>query len=86
MSRLNPLNQTITVKGTLWYDHNSRTNSRIRLKKEIINKFPQIAQTQTKTGYEMILCPSYTELFKNLKTMETNNEPIPIIMFLMKEE
>ena len=84
MSRkLEPINEAVEIKGSLFYDYHSRACSIIRLKKDLINKFPQLKDRMAKIKYELLLQPNFQELIQNIEKLKENGEPVPIMMFLV---
>ena len=78
--KLAPFSEKTVIKGRLVYDCNARACNKIRLKKEFVQRFPQVKKKDAKIEYEMTIYTTYRELFNNLKTMEEQKEPIPIMM------
>jgi len=80
--RLQPITETLRVRGKVSYEYSSRASSLIRLKRDFIAKFPQLKQKMTNISYEMLLHPDFQKLIEDINQMESKGEPVPILLFL----
>ncbi len=81
---LSPMQQTLKVDGKLFYNEPSQAWSIIRLKKEMLQEFPQLKEKRDNFIYQMYLPRKYEDLKKMLNEMEKQKQTIPILMFLCK--
>lgn len=73
-------------KGKVLYSQGDRAWSLVRLKKDILDKFPQLREKRIKFSYEMVIHKTYNDLEKAIKDLKKNEEAIPILLFLYKEK
>ncbi|MFC1730571.1 hypothetical protein ACFL6I_09560 [candidate division KSB1 bacterium] len=82
---LRPWNDVLDVKGKVSYHNLWRAWNTIRLKKEFIQEFPQLTERRSKISYQMVFYKTIEELDKRMKKIKEKNEPLPILLWLMKE-
>ena len=79
---ISPIHEAIELSGDISYGESQRAWNLIRLKKEIINEFPQLKKRRESFGYNLILHRSYKELKKAINKMEEQGLPVPLMMFI----
>lgn len=82
---LRPSRKVLEINGKLSYEEGYRAWSTIRFKKELINEFSDLREKRAILGYKMLFYQSYLELEKAVKEMKRGDKPLPILMFLVKE-
>lgn len=75
----------INVKGKMLYNESKQAWCNIKLKRELINEFPQLREKRSNFSYEMMFCRTADELKEILKKMEGDEEAMPIMMFLWRD-
>lgn len=75
----------IDIDGKLIYNEGFQAWNTIRLKKEIFNEFPQLKEKRSKFSYNLKYFRTFEELLNAIKKMK-NEEVMPILMFLYKED
>jgi hypothetical protein len=80
ISFIAPIHEKPEVIGDLSYGEGQRAWFVLRLKKALINEFPQLKNRREKFGYKLILHRSWDDLKKAIKEMEKNKEPVPIFL------
>lgn len=83
ISFLNPSQETLKITGKLFYSEGDQSWNVIRLKKEILHKFPQLKEKSSKFSYQMVVPQSSDEIKDLLKEVR---ESIPILLFLCREK
>ena len=83
---LRPIKKIIELSGRISYDEHNGAWSRIRLKKEFINEFPDLTERRSNFSYKLLFYRTYLELDKIIKVMKKENKPLPILLFLVKEK
>ena len=83
---LKPVNKTINIQGVVWYTSSDCAWNVIRLKKDIIDEFPQLKERNSKFFYKMIHHDNYAQLEKSIRRMKKDKEPLPILLSLYKEK
>ena len=58
----------------------------IKLRKEIVGRFPQLKEKRAKFSYKMTLHKDYDEFKREIKELEKNDEQIPILLVFYKEK
>ena len=58
----------------------------LRLKRELINEFPQLKEKRSAFGYELMFCRTSEDLDKMIKELSKKGEAVPMLMFLYKEK
>ncbi|MDD5193682.1 MAG: hypothetical protein PHF67_03785 [Candidatus Nanoarchaeia archaeon] len=74
----------VKTNGKLLYDEGTKSFSRIRLKKEIIEEFPQLRERRSSFSYELKFFRDSEELERMIKKLG-KEENMPILMWLYKE-
>ena len=75
----------INVKGKIHYNESKQAWSNIKLKRELINEFPQLKEKRANFSYELMFCRTSEDLEKALKELSKKGEIIPMLMLLYKE-
>ncbi|PJB94598.1 hypothetical protein CO081_00120 [Candidatus Pacearchaeota archaeon CG_4_9_14_0_8_um_filter_35_24] len=74
------------IKGKLSYSEGDQAWSMLRLKKEILQKFPQLKdKSSAKFIYEMHLCSNYEDFKKHIAELE-KTKIVPILFHIGIEE
>ncbi len=73
----------LTIKGKLSYSEWTQSWSIIRLKRDIIQEFPQLKQKRDTFGYTLVIPKSQEEMKEALS--EAKDKTIPILLFFNKE-
>ena len=84
MQILKPIRKSFTVNGAISYNDMARCCNIIRLKKRIIEQFPDL---RMKEGifYKVEILFSYEELEARIKDIKQNKKGIPLLLSLYKE-
>ena len=75
----------INVKGKIHYNESRQAWSNIKLKRELINEFPQLKEKRGNFSYELMFCRTSEDLDRALKELSKNGEVMPMLMLLYKE-
>jgi len=67
------------------YNESKQAWSNIKLKRELINEFPQLKEKRANFFYELVFCRSYEDFDKTLKELSNGEDVVPMLMFLYKE-
>jgi len=77
----------LEIFGKISYKESLGLWSIIRLKKEIINEFPQLKEKRSRFGYKMNYYRDIAQLENVVKELKKNkDQPMPVLMWLYKEE
>ena len=80
------LRKIINVKGKIHYNESKQAWGNIKLKRELINEFPQLKEKRSAFSYQLIYHRDPKELQKVIQKMiKEGREIMPILMFLYKE-
>jgi hypothetical protein len=85
MALLKPAKQTLCVKGKMAYSMSSRSWNTIRLKKEIIDEYPQLRNRRFKAKYRMTFYRDPVELFLAVEKIMDNKAELPILLYFEQE-
>ncbi len=77
--------EKIETEGKMNYSQQNRSWSVIRLRKDIINQFPQLFDRSSECSYKLIFHPTYKELEKAIRKMKREKIPVPAMIFFAKE-
>jgi hypothetical protein len=81
LSALAPKNETPEIFGKLLYGEGAQAWHIIRLKREILQKFPQLKEKRSSFCYKMIMPRDFKEFKDKIKEMENNSACcVPIIL------
>jgi len=75
----------INVKGKIHHNESRQAWSNIKLKRELINEFPQLKEKRANFFYELMFCRTQEDLDKALKELSNREDVVPMLMFLYKE-
>ena len=75
----------IDLEGNIAYAEGFQAWNLIRLKKEIIDEFPQLREKRSKFKYRIVFHRTYEELLKAVKRLKSD-EVMPMLMFLYRED
>ncbi|MBR9704652.1 hypothetical protein GOV12_04520 [Candidatus Pacearchaeota archaeon] len=77
----------VSVDGKIDYNEGLKAWSRIRLKKDLINEFPQLKERRSKFSFKIDVFRNQEELERAVKKLKNNKwEPLPVLMWFYKEE
>jgi hypothetical protein len=79
-----PRNYPIKIVGKLIYSESHQSWNTIRIRKEIIQKFPQLKEKSSSFCYKMNMYSSYKELISELKIAEKSGEAVPLTLMLCR--
>jgi len=83
---LRPVNNAINIQGKILYSQGDRSWNMIRIRKDILDEFPQLREKQAKFSYRMILHKSNNELEKAIRALKRDGGAMPILLFLCREK
>ena len=83
---LRPMRRAINAKGRIYYDPSNGSWSIIRLKKAIVNNFSDLTEKRSSFTYQMVFYQTPLELEKAVREMKKEDKPLPILLFLVKEQ
>ena len=86
LQSLKPIDDVINLQGPILYSPGSRAWNTIRIKRDLIFKFPQLKEKRAKFVYKMVLHKSFEQLETALKKMKRGKEAVPVLFFLYKEK
>jgi len=72
------------ILGKVHYNESAQAWNIIRLKKEILGKFPQLKDKLGSFCYKMSMYEDYKELEEHIKEMKKQGEVVPMMMVLGK--
>jgi len=75
----------INVKGKMLYNESKQAWSNIKLKRELINEFPQLKEKRSNFSYELMFCRTSEDVNKALIELSKKEEVMPMLMLLYKE-
>ena len=76
----------LEVDGRISYKESLQLWCIIRLKKQIINEFPQLKEKRSKFSYKMLYYRDIEQLEKRIKELKKNKETsLPMLMWLYKD-
>lgn len=81
---LTPSHDALKINGKIIYTEGVQAWSTIRLKKEIISKFPQLKDKSGNFSYVMIIPESYEDIKKDISEIEKNEKTIPVLLFFCR--
>lgn len=83
---LSPGSRILEINGKLFYNEGSQAWTILRLKKDLLFKFPQLKDKRSSFGYKMIMHDTLESLKTMIKDLEKNGGNIPLLLFFCKEE
>lgn len=81
---LSPVEETVKIKGKLFYNEGARAWNIIRLKKELLQKYPYLKEKNGNFVYIMKLPRTFKELKEEIEKLEKESKTIPMIFLLGK--
>jgi len=84
--KLRAVKETLNSYGKIAYNEGNCSSSIIRLKKEVLNEFPDLRKKGMHFRYNLMLCRSFDELEKYITKLKKEKEAIPFILFIEKED
>lgn len=85
LAALRPYDDVLDIMGNVSYSEGYGAWNTIRLKKEVLNEFPQLKERTTKIRYKLLFYKDYEEFMEAVTKMKENNEPLPILLYFFKE-
>ena len=83
---LAPTRETLKIVGRLFYSEGNQAWTFMRLKKEILQEFPQLKEKRSNFSYVIILPRSYGDMKKITIKMEKKHEIVPMLMFFARRK
>jgi hypothetical protein len=83
---LSPTRDVLKIKGKLSYSEGDQAWTILRLKKEILQKYPHLKEKQSNFIYLMKVCDSHEELKQELEQLKKEEDTVPIIFMIGKEK
>ena len=74
----------IDIDGKLAYAEGFQSWNLIRLKKEIVDEFPQLKEKRSNFSYKLIFCRNHEELLNHIKKLR-EEEVMPLLLWMYKE-
>lgn len=82
---LSPGSRILEINGKLFYHESSQAWSLLRLKKDLLHKFPQLRDKSSSFGYKMIMHDKIEDLKEMIRNLEKSGGKIPVLLFFCKE-
>jgi len=82
---LTPRTEGPKIIGKLMYSESDQAWNTIRLRKEVLQRFPQLHEKRENFRYKMNIYHSYEELLNDIQEMKKNQEIVPILMMLCRK-
>lgn len=82
---LSPIDVAVEFSGKLIYNEGAQAWNTLRLKKELMQKFPYLKEKQGNFSYKMLFANSFEELQDKIEELKKKGQTIPILFFLMKK-
>lgn len=82
---LSPIRESFKVEGKLSYEGSSCAWNLIRLKKEILQDYPQLKDRGRDFSYAMSVYVTYKEIRAVLDEMERECKALPILLFFKEK-
>ena len=86
LAMLRPYNDKLDITGHVSYSEGYGAWNVIRLKKDLLNEFPQLREKTAKILYKLVFYKSHEELKQAIRRMDENKEAIPILLYFCKKE
>lgn len=81
-----PSAEILTIKGKLFYHEGSQAWSMMRLKKEVIKRYPHLKEKRGNFIYFLKVPETFTELKEEIESLEKTGNALPLILLLGKEK
>ena len=85
LAALRPFDDVLDIMGSVSYSEGYGAWNTIRLKKEVLQEFPQLKEKTAKIRYKLIFYKDYEEFIEAVMKMRENNEPLPILLYFYKD-
>lgn len=82
---LKPDKGVLRVKGSVAYSMSSRAWNMIRLKKALLDEFPQLRERRVRVRYRMLFYRDPVELFLAVERMLDSKKELPILLYFEQE-
>lgn len=82
---LRPNNDVLDIEGNVIYSTNWGAWNTIRLRKDILDQFPQLKDRKLKIGYRLLFYKTYDELLSAVNRIKEKKEAIPILLYLYQQ-
>jgi len=76
----------INSKGKIAYSESFQAWNTLKLKKELFSEFPQLKEKRSKFSYELVYHRDSKEFEKSIKKMIKENEVMPLLLRIFKDE
>ena len=83
---ISPIQEIVEVSGDMYYCQGNRAWNTIRLKADLLKKFPQLTTREFKFGYKMIVPQSQEEIKKLMSKIQKDSDKIPVLLYFCKKE
>lgn len=83
---LKPNKEKIDIRGKMLYREFDQAWSTIRLKRELINEFSTLKEKRSVFSYNVQYYWSYQDFEKALRKMRREKKPLPMLLYLVKED
>jgi len=83
---LQPVKIPLEIKGKIVYREHDQSWNMLKLKKELIAEFPQLKEKRSAFSYQMFFYRTYDDFEKLIKKMKREKLPLPLLMYLVKED
>lgn len=74
----------INVEGKIAYAESFQAWNVIRLKKELVDEFPQLKEKRSSFSYKIVFCRDFKEITSHINKLK-NDSVMPMLMWLYKE-
>ena len=73
------------IIGKLMYSESDQAWNTIRLRKEVLQRFPQLKEKRESFRYKMNIYHNYEDLIEEIQEMKKSSTVVPILMVLCKK-
>ena len=74
------------IAGKMFYSESNQCWNIIRLKKDILQRFPQLKEKQADFCYKMNMYSDFNELGQEIKALQKKGETVPILLMFYKKK
>lgn len=74
------------IVGKLMYSESDQSWNTIRLRKEVLQRFPQLTEKRDAFRYKMNIYHNYEELLKDIQDMKKGSVIVPIMLMLCRKK
>jgi hypothetical protein len=75
----------IKSRGKMYYKEANRAWCFLRLRKEILDEFDELREKYCNFSYDVVYYETYEELEKALRDFKKGGQPLPILMWLVRD-